>query len=263
MDTPLITLTTDFGDGGYVAQMKGVILGIRPGTGLVDICHTVPPGNIAEAAWLLRDVVEAFDPTTIHVAVVDPGVGSGRGLIAAETAWGRFVAPDNGLLTLIMDDCPGGPRAIHRLTCPAYWRPHVAATFHGRDILAPVAAWIARGTSLMDLGPALDASVRLPLPRPIRAPRDVRGEVVRVDHFGNLITNVSARDLPDETLFPSTEVRCDDIVLKGIWRYYAEGTPREPLALIGSNARLEIAIPGDHAAKRLAKGIGAPVVVRW
>lgn len=262
MVPPLVTLLTDFGEGGYVPQMKGVIDGIAPEARIVDLCHSIPPHNVAAAAWMLRDVVEAFDPRTIHVAVVDPEVGSARNLIAAENSWGRFVAPDNGLLELVLDAALAPPARVVRLTNESYWRHPVAPTFHGRDILAPVAAWIARGISLEQFGAPLASWKRLSLPIPEPRVDGISGRIVRADPFGNLITN-----LPERCFFKvdpaSFVIRCGALEFHALKRYYSEVEPRAPLALIGSHGFLEIAVANGNGLRELGLSMGDEVDVRW
>src|SRR5262245_4598333 len=164
----LVTLTTDFGTcDSYVAQMKGVILGIAPQARLVDVTHAIPPQDVARGAHVLEEIAGAFPPDTIHLAVVDPGVGSDRVLLAAEAAGQRFLAPNNGLLSLVFDRWP--PSRIHRLAVARFWRRSVAPTFHGRDILAPVAAHWSLGTDPAAFGPPLNptdlVALRADLPR--------------------------------------------------------------------------------------------------
>src|SRR5687768_15648786 len=187
---PLITLTTDFGNGSpYVAQVKGAILSVGREVDLVDITHGVAPQNVREGAVVLADATPRFPAGTIHVAVVDPGVGTKRRLVYAEISQQRYLAPDNGLLTLLARRWP--PTRILSLENRRYWAPQPSSTFHGRDILAPVAAHLACGIDPADLGPPTDSLLLLDVPDPIRAPGSVCGEVQYVDSFGNLITNIS------------------------------------------------------------------------
>lgn len=191
---PIITLTTDFGTrGGYVAQMKGAILSICPAATLVDVSHDIPPQDIEEAAWLLGDLVSAFPPHAIHLVVVDPGVGTQRRLLAIATSQGRFVGPDNGVLDPVTE--METARRIVVLDDPRWWRSDVSHTFHGRDVLGPVAAHWAAGTPLEALGSSTPHLNRLALPAPVLERDRLIGQIVRIDAFGNLITNIRLADV--------------------------------------------------------------------
>jgi S-adenosylmethionine hydrolase len=259
MSHSLITLLTDFGTAdSYVAQMKGVILGIAPEATIVDITHAIPPGDIAQGAFVLERAADAFPPQTIHVAVVDPGVGSRRALVGVELLSQRFLAPDNGLLTDLL--ARGDPLRAHRLENDRYRRNPVAATFHGRDILAPAAARWSRGADLADFGPAVAPRelVRLTRTQPRRDGPAWIGEIVAIDRFGNLISNLSADALSRE-LNDETTVSIGTTVIRGICRYYSECPDGVLLALIGSTGRLEIAVNGGSAADRLHAKVGAEI----
>lgn len=260
MLTPPITLTTDFGlSDSYVAQMKGVILGLHPQASIVDATHLVSPQDVLAGALVLNDLAAAYPPGTIHVAVVDPGVGSSRRIVAAEIGTQRFVAPDNGLLGIVSEH-----HRVHRvfeLRDAHYWRAEPTSTFHGRDIMAPVAAHWSLGVDPARFGPASDvppASVATP---PVRHQGDaVFGEVISVDHFGNLITNI-----PDEKRFHEqhAQIVVCDRVIGGLQRCYSDVPPGELLALIGSAGRLEISQNAGSAAQELHLGRGATVVVKF
>lgn len=258
---PPITLLTDFGSSdGYVAQMKGVILGIDPQAAIVDVMHEVPAGNIRLGALTLDRVVDAFPPATVHVVVVDPGVGSRRALVGVEAGGQRFVAPNNGLLTDVLARHP--PTRLHRLTEERYWRSPISETFHGRDVLAPVAAHWNRGVDLADFGPPVSPNelVRLPSAEPRREGGTWVGEVLAVDHFGNLVTNIRSEMIPCE-LRPHSRVRIGSMTMEGISRFYSEQPAGKLMALYGSSERLEIAVNGGSAAARLGLGIGAEIRV--
>jgi S-adenosylmethionine hydrolase len=190
---PVVTLLTDFGvHDYYVAAVKGTVLRLAPGTQLVDISHDVAPGDIAAASFLLAAAAPAFPPGTVHLAVVDPGVGSRRRILAAETAAGLVVAPDNGLLTPLLE----GSR-VHAVERQDLFLAAPGATFHGRDRFGPVAAFLARGGALADLGPEIGDAVRLDRLPPRREPHLLAGVVVHIDRYGNLITNIPAAWLPN------------------------------------------------------------------
>ncbi|HXY35464.1 MAG TPA: SAM-dependent chlorinase/fluorinase [Planctomycetaceae bacterium] len=267
MKPALITLTTDFGlSDSYVSQMKGVILTISPDAVLIDVTHQIPPQDLAAAAAVLADAVGAFPAGTIHLAVVDPGVGTGRRPIALEAlcendgAELRFVAPDNGVLTRVLEG-RSVKRAV-RLAEPRFWRPNVSQTFHGRDLFGPVAAHWSRGVDLAEFGPPLDSPlIKLSLPAMVRDGRNIRGEVVRTDGFGNLITNVSAAELP-EADWPRVVVEIGTQRIAGISRAYQDRGVGELLAVIGSSGMLEIAVCCGHAGEILAAWSGDKVVVR-
>ena len=251
----VITLATDFGaHGGYVAAMKGVILGIAPGVSLVDISHEVAPQDVAGAAYLLAGVYRFFPPATVHLVVVDPGVGTERRGLAARAGGHLFVAPDNGLLTPTLDASPGAE--IVSLTNAAYWRREVSHTFHGRDIFAPVAAHLASGVPLEALGTPVRDPVRLDLPSPRATGGTVEGMVIWVDRFGNLVTNIPADVLlPGETY----RVTVGRLAVAGLFTTYAQVRAGQPLALVGSHGFIEVAVREGSAAEMAGAGRGATV----
>ena len=195
---PLITLTTDFGTKeGYPAAMKGVIYTLLPDARIVDITHDIQPQNLYEAAFVLEINAFFFPPETVHIVVVDPGVGTARRAAAGRVGDQFFVGPDNGVLTrvLLHAERENLPYEFVQAENPAYWRSQVSSTFHGRDIFAPLGAHLARGIALDALGPPLRDLVRLPMQMPQRGDNCVTGEVIHIDHFGNAITNLRAADL--------------------------------------------------------------------
>lgn len=260
-----ISLTTDFGQTDpYVGQMKGAILRTAPAAPLIDITHAVPPGDIAAASFLLADLPDHFPPGTIHLAVIDPGVGSSRRILALRAANQFFVAPDNGLLTLLFDRFPTAPCVS--LSPPTGGTP-ISQTFHGRDLMAPAAGRLAQGEELHALGAPLDDDpVRLDNLLPPRTPipsgpSEIAGRIVWIDHFGNLITNIPENMLTDVN--PADwRLRLGPHVVSGLRGYYAETNPGEALMLIGSTGRLEIAVRDGHAAKHWNAKIGDPVSLR-
>ena len=259
---PLIALTTDFGrDSPYVGAMKGVIFGLAPMARVVDFTHGVAPQNIAEGAWVLDDGVDAFPDDTIHVVVVDPGVGTSRRLVYARLGTQQFLAPDNGVLSRLARRWPVS--TIRLLAEPRWWRPQVSNTFHGRDILAPVAARLSLGLEPVLLGPPLKRLVELDWPEVIVVPGMIQGAVRTVDSFGNLVTDIPADKLRDAPQDDSVRIECDEHETQGIFRTYGEQPPMTLLALIGSSGFLEIAIVGDSAAMMLGVQPGAKVTVRW
>ncbi len=259
MTRPLITLTTDFGQAdGYVAAMKGVILSLCPEARLVDISHDIAPQAIRSGAYVLSTAVSYFPGGAIHLVVVDPGVGSARRPVAVQSQRAFYVAPDNGVLTLALEQDPA-QGAVH-LTNPQFHQPQVSATFHGRDIFAPVAAHLACGVPLADLGTPLDPAdlIRLPLSAPQRlADGSWQGEVLHIDRFGNLITNIGLPPSDPERL--SVEARGTRI--RGLSRTFADVEAGKPVAYVGSNGYLEIAVRQGNAAALLGLDLGDTVIV--
>jgi hypothetical protein len=257
----IITLTTDFGlSDAYVGVMKGVILRIAPQATIVDICHDIAAQDVLAAGFLLAGAYSYFTEGTIHVAVVDPGVGTSRRAIAIKDGGYIFVGPDNGIFSFILcAPASAALQAVH-LTNRDYWLAAPSATFHGRDIFAPVAAHLAAGVPLAALGTevAVDDLVRLPLPRSERRGDVIYGEVVHVDHFGNLVSNITATSLHDPH---ALLVEIAGVRISGLSPSYAAGEAGQPMALIGSTGYLEIAVPGGSAARVLMAGKGTPVAV--
>jgi S-adenosylmethionine hydrolase len=255
MANPTITLTTDFGHASpYVAALKGVILGINPNARLVDLSHAIPPQDLRHAAYFLEQAIPYFPPGVLHVIVVDPGVGSERALLYVEVRSQRLLVPDNGCWTGLVR---GTNPAVRRLTTARYWRQPVSATFHGRDILAPVAGHLSLGVPADALGPSVSSWVRLEEPALVRTAADVTGAVVFVDDFGNLITNIPATELPEGAL----RVTVGPHGVSRRVRAYAEAAPGQPVALVSSSGLLEIAVPQGNAARQLGVGVGTTVRV--
>jgi S-adenosyl-L-methionine hydrolase (adenosine-forming) len=263
MPRPVIALLTDFGTRDhYVGTMKGVMLGICPDLVLVDISHEIPPQDVAAGALELAAAFRYFPAGTVFLAVVDPGVGSKRRAIAAEVGEHRFVAPDNGLLAPVFEERP--PRRVVELTAPEYARPAISWTFEGRDRFAPAAAWLARGVHLEALGPPVSRPEGLALPRPVVSDAGVVGEVVRVDRFGNLITNIDRTTFDDVAArggVEGVEIVVGRHPIGRLAAIYAEAEPGALCALFGSSGHLEVAANGASAAAALGLGRGAPVHV--
>ena len=237
---PIITLTTDFGSGShYAAAMKGVILSICPGGDGRRCEPRVPPQDIRHGAMLLDAAADWFPPETIHVAVVDPGVGTDRAIVYARIGRQRFVAPDNGVLSRLAARTP--PTKIIRLAEPAYWLERVSPTFHGRDIMAPVAAPFGPGAGFKRLGPALARLTMLAWPEPRQRSDRIDGEVVEIDSFGNLITNLTADLIAGRPTDRRACVVCNIYETWGIFRAYAEQPQGTLVAVIGSGGRVELA----------------------
>ena len=271
----IITLTTDFGlMDSYVAAMKGVILSINPEAKLVDICHTIKSQNIAQAAFVLSTAYQFFPRKTIHLVVVDPGVGTERRAIILRTPSADFVAPDNGVLSYVIQESSAKPVADNdnlqqreleprleavAITKPQFWRTPVSPTFHGRDIFAPVAALLSLGFPPIEFGEAITSATILPLPTPHRRPGgSLVGHVLHIDSFGNLIINVKSSDLP-QTKQPIT-IEVGNQLILGLSRTYAEG--RGLLALIGSSGYLEVSLKGGSASTFLNAEVGSEVKIR-
>ena len=255
---PLITLMTDFGQkDGYVAAMKGVILSIAPEVQLVDITHSIAPQDVLEAAFVLASAAPYFPQDAIHLIVVDPGVGSARRALAVKTSQGIYVAPDNGVLAPSLKSEP--PAAIISLTNERFWRTlDPSRTFHGRDIFAPVAAHLAGGTPIERMGDEVQTIEGLELPKVIEdANGTMRGKIVHVDHFGNLISNIAESALERNM---RVQIRGEEI--GQVQQTYAHVAPGEPVALVGSHGYLEIAIRNGNAAERLGARRGSQVTLR-
>ena len=259
---PLVTLTTDFGTAsGYVAQMKGAFYqrlqaieqgGNRSASGiqLLDLAHDLPPHDTSAAAWFVASSCFDFPAGTLHVVVVDPGVGTARPILYSEIGDQRFLAPDNGLLSLAMS-CHG-IRLIKQVSVPET----ASATFHGRDVFAPVAAEIASG-SPTQLSSLTNPMQQLPWPGPLETAEGLQGEIIHVDHFGNLITNFPESLLP--RLQKAGRISCGETTIDTVVTTYGEAAPGSLVALAGSQGFLEIAVVQGRADKRLNTGTGTPV----
>ena len=262
MAHPVITFTSDFGhEDWFVGVVHGVIHDICPAARIVDLTHQIPPAAIERAAFVIEAAAPDFPGGTVHLAVVDPGVGTARRALAARARGQLFVAPDNGLLEWALAD-PGAE--VRSLTEPRYFRQPVSRTFHGRDVFAPVAAHLARGVPLAKLGPLVADPVRLARPAPRPVDGELEGHVMFVDRFGNALTDLAAGAIAGA--FPGvTEDRLVVLVcgrrLLGIAHSYGDAPIGTLVAVIGSSGRLEIAQVGGHAAERFGLGEGDPVVV--
>jgi S-adenosylmethionine hydrolase len=257
MARPVIALLTDFGmRDHYAGTMKGVALGICPDATLVDISHDVPPHDVLAGALELAAAYKYFPAGTIFLVVVDPGVGSTRRGIAAESGDYKFVAPDNGVLTAVFDEHP--PKRVVELSERRYARPTVSRTFEGRDRFAPAAAWLAKGIELTALGRPAGDIQRLDLARPVVDGDRIDGRVIRIDRFGNLITNIDRKTF-EQLAKGRLEIAIGGHVVSKVVSTYADAAPAELCALFGSTDHLEIAANGSSAARELGLERGAPV----
>jgi S-adenosylmethionine hydrolase len=276
---PIVTLTTDFGfSDAYVAVMKGVILSINPEAKIIDITHSIKQQNILQAAFILSTAYRYFPRQAVHVAIVDPGVGSERQGIILKTPSALFVAPDNGILSYVIDDlCPreghgeGGlaqyPESLERVTLmmgleavaitdPRFWRHPVSPTFHGRDIFAPVAAGLSLGISPYEFGDKTYSLHVFRVPQPVLDSRGgLTGQIVHVDCFGNLITSIKGSDLPHTDII----VQVGGEYINGLNRYYDEGEGL--MAIIGSSGYLEISLKNGKASEFLGMTLGDEITV--
>ena len=246
----IVTLLTDFGTAdSYVAEMKAVLLSHAPGVALVDISHQVAPGDIRAGQYLLGRAWSHFPAGTVHVAIVDPGVGTARRAIAAERDGHRFVAPDNGLLSFLPPPPIGGGRFVS-LSVPA----SAAATFHGRDVFAPAAARLATGAALEVLGESITDPCYAPLPSPRHDHLAVIGEVVYVDRFGTLVSNI-----PGDAVQPGARIRVEGSEAGSLRRTFRDVARGALVAFVGSGGTVEIAVRDGSAARMLGVGVGAEV----
>lgn len=255
----LLTLLTDFGTADYyVAAVKGTVLRLAPGTTLVDISHEVPPGDIETGSFLLRAAAPSFPERTVHLAVVDPGVGSARRILAVRARTGIFVAPDNGLLTPFLHGAE--VRSVGRedlfLSGPGQ-------TFHGRDRFAPVAAWLLRGEGLARLGPVIPDPVRLPSSPPRREPGRISGRVIHIDRYGNLVTDIPAGWLPPGPCRAQIKGRTEGNSTARRAGHYAEIPPGEAAMIPGSLGTVELSLNGEDLARAWGIARGAEVGITW
>jgi S-adenosylmethionine hydrolase len=253
----LLTLLTDFGlTDYYVAAVKGTVLRLAPGTQIVDVSHDVPPGDVAAGAFLLAAAVPSFPAGTVHLAVVDPGVGSDRRLLAVETSAGFLVGPDNGLLTPFFADAH-----VHSVERTDLFLPGPGQTFHGRDRFAPIAAWLLRGGRIAELGPAIADPVRLAGEPPRRLAGELRGRVVHVDRYGTLVTDLPATWLPATAAELRAEV--GGHTAGRFVAHYQQIPPGEAALLPGSLGTLELSLNGADLSRAWGVARGAEVRITW
>jgi len=256
----VITLMTDFGiKDGNVGVMKGVIWGIAPDAQISDLSHMIQPQNVREAAFILARSVPYFPRATVHVVVVDPGVGTARRPMAARIGEWYFVGPDNGLITTWLERAGGAgwsSEFVH-LDRPEFWLPEVSHVFHGRDIFSPAAAHLARGISLGELGSPLSDPVLIDMPKPEKTAAGWRGQVVHIDHFGNIASNIRAEHLGDAHRQKSNLlVQINHVEINGMVDTFGERSPGELVALLGSTGNVIVSVVNGDAAERLQARVG-------
>ena len=263
----IITLLTDFGVADeYVGVMKGVILTVNPSANIVDISHHISPQNILQAAYMLKSASPFFPEGTIHVVVVDPGVGSNRAIVAAKIKGHIFLAPDNGVLTAVLKDEPAD---VVRVENTRYFLENVSRTFHGRDIFAPVAGHLSIGIDLELLGASLDPNLLVKQalqPLHITPQKELIGTIIAIDRFGNLITNIdmdSITSMGVDINDPEIKIRVGDTVIAGISSSYGSVADGEPLGIFSSRGYLEVAVNSGDAARQLKAGIGEKVTLSF
>ncbi len=257
----LIVLLTDFGwKDGYAGILRGVIWRISPGVQISDLSHEIAPQDILQGALTLGRAVPYFPPGTIFLIVIDPGVGTHRRPIAARCGENYFVAPDNGLVTIPMEEAmrKGQPVEVIHLNQPQYWLPTVSNVFHGRDIFAPVAAHLANGVPLADLGERIHNPIRLKFPLPVRTDQGWRGEILYIDSFGNLATNLRGEHLQGRG---KIIVCIGQERIHGLVNTFGEGTPGQLVTLFDSSGALAISVTNGSAERTLAAHVGDPVEV--
>ena len=239
----IITLTTDFGlSDPHVGSMKGVIYSINPNALITDITHDIPSHDVFKAAFILRNFIPYFPEETINLVVVDPGVGSSRRAIAVEADNKYFVGPDNGVFTFVYMDA--NSYAVFEITDPKYMLKNISSTFHGRDIFAPVAGHISIGVSIKDLGKEVTDPVKIHIKEPEVSSDEIIGEVVYVDSFGNLITNISGK-----LVNSGSQIYIDDIFIESVSKSYSDVPEGELLAIIGSSGFLELSVNQGRASE--------------
>jgi S-adenosyl-L-methionine hydrolase (adenosine-forming) len=258
---PIITLTTDYGTNDHlVGTVKGVILKINPDVTIVDITHHVTPFDMLEGALAIGSAYKCFAPRTIHVVVVDPGVGTERRPLLVSGDNQYFIAPDNGVLSLVYEREHNV--VVRHVTAEHYYLQPVSKTFHGRDIFAPVAAWLSKGWQTSSMGEEITDYKRFALPKPKEVDGAVKGVVMRIDSFGNLVTNFRAEDLPEGAVEKGEiQFQVGSQPVTRMVDTFARGNAGEAVAYLGSSGYVEIAVNKGSAARTLGLGRGTPVVL--
>jgi S-adenosylmethionine hydrolase len=260
VSSPIITLTTDYGLTDHlVGTLKGVLLRTNPDVQIVDICHSVVPYDVLDGALCIGAAHRYFPARTVHVVVVDPGVGSARRPILVSANNQYFIAPDNGVLSMVYER--EDPVVVRHITSEHYFLRPVSETFHGRDIFAPVAAWLTKNSQADAFGEVIEDHVRFALPRPKSQDGVLRGAVLRIDHFGNLLTNFTLEDLPEAKRNPgAVKISVGGKAVKQMVANFAQGPAGEAVAFLGSSGFIEIAVIKGNAARTLGVNRGAEVV---
>ena len=262
INTNCITLLTDFGDqDGFVGIMKGVILTINPSVSVIDISHKIPAHSIEAGAYVLDSAYHFFPPGTIHVVVIDPGVGSNRQIIACEAENQFFIAPDNGILKFIFHDF--GIQKVTNITNTDFFLPRISDTFHGRDIFAPVAAHLSLQPDLSNFGKQTTNFHSGRIPQLLIHENSISGEIIFIDHFGNMVTNIPRKKIPVDIENHQFTIRFRNHTLYGIHTAYANGQPKELISLWGSTGNLEIAIKQNRADVHSGLATGDSVRLEW
>lgn len=260
----LITLTTDFGEADYyVGAMKGVILSIHPEANVVDLSHQIKSHDVFDGAFFISQVFRHFPPQTVHCVVVDPGVGTSRRPLIVHAHNSYFVGPDNGVFSLIYEQSES---VVVHATATHYFRGEISQTFHGRDIFAPVAAWLTRGIQLSHFGETVTDYVKFKLPKArVEAPNRVQGAIIKIDRFGNCVTNITPDLLPDffAPQRPPFKFRIGTNYIHQICAAYAEADSHEPFIILGSSDYLEVGVNRGSAADYLKVTRGSEVEVTW
>jgi S-adenosyl-L-methionine hydrolase (adenosine-forming) len=256
---PIITLTTDFGQKDhYVSVMKAVMLGINPDLRFVDVSHEIPPQDVMAGAWVVRNASLYFPPGTVHLVVVDPGVGTDRKPVAIRINDQIFVGPDNGIFSLIADEFE---YQAWKLMEPEFWLNNPSSTFHGRDIFAPAAAHLATGTRLQEMGEPITELVTYRWAVPISDKDGVQGWIIHIDRFGNLVSNIPAPMIEESIRQSRFRIYVGNTILDEISPTYAAVPEGEPVAYIGSSGHLEIAINKGNAMEMLGVQKGAQISI--
>lgn len=262
MARPVITLTTDFGTAdSLVGSMKGVILSIQPDAEIIDVTHKILPYDLLDGALAIGTAYKYFPPRTIHVVVVDPGVGTERRALLVTAGQHYFVAPDNGVLSMVYQSEEA--LAVRHITAEHYFLQPVSSTFHGRDVFSPVAAWLSKNGQSSSFGEEITDFVRFNLPKPKPAGNGMKGVVLRADNFGNLLTNFREEDLPQVLAGSNFTMRVGAAEISRLAQTFGNGAPNEPILILGSSGFFEVAVNRGSAAKAVGANRGAEVTVEF
>jgi S-adenosylmethionine hydrolase len=258
----IITLTTDYGNNDHlVGTLKGVILKINPEVTLVDITHNISPYDLLDGALAIGAAYAYFPPKTIHIVVIDPGVGTARRPLLVSASNQYFIAPDNGVLSVVLEREQSNA-VVRHANVEHYFLQPLSKTFHGRDVFAPVAAWLSKSWQTASMGDEIQDFKRLALPRPKAVDGVVKGAVLRIDAFGNLVTNFRVEDLPENAISSGgVKFQVGAHPVERMVETFAQGNPGEAIAYIGSTGYVEIAVNKANASRTLSVGRGAPVVL--